>query len=105
MNRRAAMLALAALAAASGLHAKTRKVPRPRIAFVSNRNKAGGQPYIERFVAGMKSLGYVQNRNYALDVYYAMNEQSRIAAAIKEAVRNKPDILIVTGLYAARQAR
>lgn len=102
MDRRAAILALGMLAAAA---ARAQTAPLPRIEFVSNRSLEDAAPFMQRFVAGMRALGYVENRNYVLDVRYADNQQARIAPAIKDAVASRPTILIVTGLYAARQAR
>src|SRR4030095_10586115 len=77
----------------------------PRIAFVSNRNATEATPDMQRFAAGMRQLGYVENRNYILEMRYANNEQSQIAPAVKGAVASRPDVLVVSGLYAAREAR
>jgi putative tryptophan/tyrosine transport system substrate-binding protein len=105
MNRRAMILALAAFATATRARAQTPSTSLPRIVSVSNRDPEGARPFIERFVKGMQQLGYVEGRNYVLDRRYAMNDQSRIAPAIREAVASRPDILLITGLFAARQAR
>jgi len=102
MNRRASIAALAALAAA-GAGAQSTRIP--RIVFVSNRDAAGAIPFTQRFMAGMEKLGYVENRNFVFDIRYANNDQAQIAPVVKAAVASRPDILIVTGLYAARQAR
>jgi ABC-type uncharacterized transport system substrate-binding protein len=102
MNRRAMIAALAALAAA-GAHAQTASLP--RIAFVSNRGATGATEFVQRFIAGMRQLGYVEGRTYVLDMRYANNDQAQIGPAIKAAVASHPDIVIVTGLYAAREAR
>ena len=102
MERRAALLAL--MVAALAVTARAQPAP-PRIAFVSNRTPEDFAPFMQRFVAGMRQLGYVENVNYVLEVRYANNEQTQIAPAIKDAVASRPAILMVTGLYAARQAR
>lgn len=54
---------------------------------------------------GMQQLGYVEKRTYLLDVRYANGEPSRIPAMIQESVASRPDVLVVTGLFAARLAR
>ena len=97
------MIAAVAALAAVGAHAQTASLP--RVAFVSNRDGASASPFMQRFIAGMERLGYVENRNYVLDMRYADNEQARIAPAVTEAVASRPSVLVVTGLYAARQAR
>ena len=104
MKRRSAMLALAVLAV-PGVRAQTAPAQLPRIAFVSNRDPAAARPFNERFIAAMQGLGYIENRNYVLDVRYAMNEQARIAPMIKDAVASRPDVLVVSGLFAAREAQ
>jgi putative ABC transport system substrate-binding protein len=102
VNRRAALMVMAALAAGA---ARGQAARPPHIVFVSNRGKPDAAPYVDGFVAGMRELGYVQGREYTLRVLYADNEQARIGPAVREAVATRPAILIVTGLYAARQAR
>jgi putative ABC transport system substrate-binding protein len=103
MERRAALLALTA--AALALTARAQTAPLPRVAYVANRAPEDANPFQERFIAGMRALGYVENRNYVLEMRYANNDQAQIAPAIRDAVASRPTILIVTGLYAALQAR
>jgi len=107
MDRRTTVLAIIAFsfAATKRAGAQSARAGLPRIAFVSNRTAAEADPFMRRFEAGMRQLGYVENRNYILDMRYADNEQSMIAPAVREAVASRPDVLVVTGLYAAREAR
>lgn len=107
MTRRTAMLGLLALGAAFAAGGCMQSsAPRvPRIAFASNRNVAEGQPFLASFVAGMQELGYVEKRDYQLDVRYADDDPARIRPIIEESVASRPDILIVSGLFAARIAR
>lgn len=105
MDRRATLLALAGWAASRVAGGQTTPASLPRVAFLSNRSASDASPFAQRFVDGMRQLGYVENRNYVLDRRYADNEQSKIAPAIRAAVASQPDVLVVTGLYAAREAR
>jgi putative ABC transport system substrate-binding protein len=105
MNRRATLLALAALAAHGMTRAQTTPAPMRRVAFLSNRSVDDADPYRRRFVDGMRQRGYLENRDYVLEMRYADNEQSKIAPAIREAVASRPDVMVVAGLYAAREAR
>ena len=102
MDRRAAMLALALGAFAGRTSAQALL---PRVVYASNRDPEAGGPFLDRFRAGMREQGYVEDRNYILDVRYAWNDQSRITPMIKESVASGPDLLVVSGLYAARVAR
>jgi putative ABC transport system substrate-binding protein len=105
MNRRATLLALAALAAHGSARAQAPPAPMRRVAFLSNRSVDDADPYRRRFVDGMRQRGYLENRDYVLEMRYADNEQSKIAPAIREAVASRPDVMVVAGLYAAREAR
>jgi ABC-type uncharacterized transport system substrate-binding protein len=102
MDRRAAMITLALGAFAGSTRAQA---PLPRVVFASNRDPENGGPFLDRFRAGMREQGYVEDRNYVLDVRYAWNDQSRIAPMIKESLASGPALLVVSGLYAARVAR
>src|SRR5262249_26127418 len=105
MHRRETMAALAALCAATAARAQTAMAPMPRIALVSTRDRVAAGPFNDRFIAGMRQLGYIENRNYTLDIRYANSEQSLIVPIIRDAVASRPQVLVVSGLYAARAAR
>lgn len=107
MKRRALILGLLALGAAvtTRAGAQSAAAPVPRILLVSPRDEVSFRPFLESFVQGMQQLGYVEKRNYLLDVRYAKGEPSRLPSLIQESVGSRPDILVVVGLLPARMAR
>jgi putative ABC transport system substrate-binding protein len=107
MTRRELILGFAALGAAFAMCARAQSAaaPIPRIVVISGGDEAGSRPFLESFVQGMRQLGYIEKTTFLLDVRYADRENSRLPSLIMESVGSRPDILVVSGLIAARLAR
>jgi putative tryptophan/tyrosine transport system substrate-binding protein len=58
---------------------------------------------IENFREGMGSIGYVEGRDFVIEIRYAQRDYSRFPALVQELLRTKVD-LIVTGGPAAQAA-
>ncbi len=58
----------------------------------------------EAFIAGMLEKGYLQGRNYVLDVRYS-NGDEQLARVIREAAASAPDVMVVGGLLQAKLAK
>jgi putative ABC transport system substrate-binding protein len=63
------------------------------------------QRWKESFVEGMRQGGQIEGRTFMLQLRYSSGEAARNAALVKEAVAERPDVLVVVGLTAARNAR
>jgi putative tryptophan/tyrosine transport system substrate-binding protein len=58
---------------------------------------------VESFKEGMRSLGYVEGRDFVVEIRYAQRDYSRFPALVEELLRAKAD-LIVTGGPATQAA-
>jgi putative ABC transport system substrate-binding protein len=70
-------------------------------------NAASTDGYTERlrgFRAGLKSTGFVENENVAIEYRWAENEHARLPAMATELVRRKVAVVVATGGNAAVQA-
>src|SRR5512139_2662291 len=96
MNRRDAMLALAALGAVGApfsSHSQGKsKIWRVGSIFAGYRRT--NNPLEDAFRAGMKEYGYDIGRNLTIDSRYADADPARIAALADELVALKPDVLL-----------
>lgn len=77
----------------------------PRVVMVNGGNEEGTRPFRESFLDGMREAGQIDGRTYVLELRYGEGEPARAEVLIREAVAQHPDVLVVTGLTAARNAR
>jgi putative ABC transport system substrate-binding protein len=102
MNRRDAIRALlAGLAASTGvLPSAGRSQPRMlRVAGATGNSEASVTLVLAAFREEMKALGYVEGRNFSLDLAYADFSRERTRQLAAEAIAKKPDILF--GMHGA----
>src|SRR6266446_5223784 len=53
--------------------------------------------YMEAFLEGMRTLGYVEGQNFVLEYRYAAGQYERLPALAAELVRLKVDVLVTAG--------
>jgi putative ABC transport system substrate-binding protein len=97
MNRRDAVLALAALGAAVPFasHAQQQK-KLWRVGFFLSGSRLTGKANEDAFMAGMKEHGYEIGRNVLVEVRYAEGQPARYAAIADELIELKPDVLVIS---------
>src|SRR5215472_5017446 len=69
-------------------------------------SRAGTDRYFGGFLQGMRELGYIEGRDYGLEVRYADGQYDHIPAQMDELVRLKPDIIVsgtMAGVLAAKK--
>ncbi len=80
----------------------------PRIGYVSGTGDAIHQgPYVEALRQGLRQLGYVEGRNFAIEYRGAAGNVERVSNLVNELVEQKVDVLIVPipgAIRAAKQA-
>ena len=77
----------------------------PRVVMVLTSDERASRPSREGFVQGMQLAGHIEGRTYRFDVRLGNGEPARAAQHIRQAVADRPDVLVVAGLIAARLAR
>ncbi len=92
-----ALAAWPCLAAAQGAQV-------PRIVMILSGTEASSRPFRASFLAGMREAGHAEANTFVLDVRH-WTDATRRTALIREAVIERPDVLVVAGLSAAREAR
>ena len=107
MNRRDAVLALAALGAVPFLsHAQAPgKLWRVGVLSSLGRANALDPQFTGAFPLGMRDLGYVEGRNLALEWRYADGNVDRLPALAAELVQLKVDVLVAVAHCAALAAQ
>jgi putative ABC transport system substrate-binding protein len=101
-------LVLAAIAYAAG--ACLAGPPRPRggpwrIGWLSPVRAHHAKPYTEVFVPAMKDLGYIEGRDFVVEMRYAEGDYARLPALARELVAQGVDLLLPTASNATRAAQ
>ena len=101
MRRRDFITFLGGAAAAWPLAARAQRPPvrMPRIGIIDN------EPVWDSFRQGLRDLGYIENRNIAIEYRSAEEKVDRLAQAAGELVSVPVDVIVVTGSPATRAAR
>jgi putative ABC transport system substrate-binding protein len=77
-----------------------------RVGFVSGSGDPSNPPNSEKaFRAALRDLGYIEGKNFALDVRYAEGARDRIPALVAELVQLKVDVIVTGNLTAVRAAK
>ena len=104
LRRREFITLLGGATVASPLRASAQTPPKqPLIGFLSPASKATSIRFHDGFPQGMRELGYLEGRDYALETRYADGDITRLPLLAKELVRLDPS-LIVAGATAAALA-
>jgi putative ABC transport system substrate-binding protein len=85
------------LAAAPWLPTAVRAQGLPRIAYFSGRSQAADSHLLEAFREGLKSTGYVEGQNVALEVRWADGRYADLPKLAPEVVATKPDLIVAVG--------
>jgi putative ABC transport system substrate-binding protein len=104
MNRRDAVLALAALCAVPLSTRAQQAAKVARIGYLTNR--LGANPHLpEAFRQGLRDLGYVESRNLVIESRDAEGKPERLPALAAELVALKVDVIVATFTLAALVAK
>jgi putative ABC transport system substrate-binding protein len=80
---------------------------RPTVGFLGGGSKAANRQFYDSLPQGLRDLGYIEGRDYALADRYADGELARLPALAQELVRLVPDVIVAapgSAVLAARQA-
>jgi putative ABC transport system substrate-binding protein len=77
----------------------------PRVVFLLWGSEAQGGTFVDSFRVALREAGHVEGRTLVLDVRFNPSDPGRLEKVMRDAVGEKPDVLVVAGLAAARKAR
>ncbi len=80
---------------------------RPTVGFLGGGSKAANRQFYDSLPQGLRDLGYIEGRDYALADRYADGDLARLPALAQELVRLVPDVIVAapgSAVLAARQA-
>ena len=103
-TRRKLIIALSASALVSPLSPRAQPAKVWRIGFLGTATAAGYVKEIDAIRAGLRDLGYVENKNIAIEFRWAENNPERLKAMAAELVALKVDVIITHALLGARTA-
>ena len=110
MNRRNLLIVLslgALVAPVASIAQQQGKVWRIGFFYLGSRQSAIDTGRYLQFLQGMRELGYVEGKNFAVEARFADGETGRLPGLAAELVRLKVDVIVVTGnaaIHAARRA-
>ncbi len=93
MKRRA----LLASVAAASLAPRARGQALPRIAYMSGRSLAADGHLLDAFKEGLKTTGYVDGQNVAIDIRWADGHYDRVPSLLGELMAAKPAVIAAVG--------
>src|SRR4051812_17852501 len=100
MNRRDAVLALAALSAlrSTGALAQSPNAPRLRhVAVVYNGSPESSRSFRDALAEGLAGHGYRDGENLKVEPVYVQFQWDRMPEILQKVVAGKPDVIVVSG--------
>lgn len=94
MKRRSFLAASAVLALPFSGGAQAAPV---RIVWFSNTTQPDGQQFLDELRVGMKSLGYMEGRDFAIEAYWGEDSSQRVAKLVAEVVASQPRVIVTQG--------
>ncbi len=97
------VLAWAPLGAAAAQEYKAGKVW--RIGYMSPATSQASQLSVQRFLEGLRDLGYVEGRDFVMEYRWAEGHPERLPELATDLVRNKVDAIVTSGTVATMAAK
>ena len=104
ITRRHLLVAIGVGAVASPLasHAQQKPAKVPRIGYLDYTSSELASKRLQRLRAGLRDLGYVEGKNFAIEVRSAEGEIKRLAGLAAQLVEMKVDVIVATGTPAVQ---
>jgi putative tryptophan/tyrosine transport system substrate-binding protein len=68
-----------------------------RIGFLDNSSASGNAPLLEAFRQEMRTLGWIEGKNFTFEYRYAEGKFDRLPDLAADLVRLKVDLIVVSG--------
>ena len=101
MRRRDFIALVGGVSAAWPLVAEAQQHPLPLIGLLLPGSKVASKRFFDGFPLGMEQRGYVEGRDYVLEVRYADSDVARLPVLAKELLRLKPYVVVAATSSAA----
>ena len=102
MRRRRLLAMLLAVGAALAGGAAVAQPPQPLIVVLMHGKESALRGRLEALTEGLRELGYVEGRNYRMEVRWSDNEVDRLPALARELLAKKPDVAVGTPVLSAQ---
>jgi len=100
------IVALAVILAICGARAGAQQPTKnPRIGYVTASSRSNVPARIEAFQRGMRELGYVEDKNVAIEWRFGDGKPERLPGLVAELVRLKLDVIVTAGPSTNRAAK
>lgn len=97
MHRRNVCITLACLPLVMALHARAQSAGPLRVAWVSTERSTAPSPFLEALRAGMRELGYAEQRNLRIDAWWGEGSAERLQQMAGQITGTQPDVLVTQG--------
>ena len=77
----------------------------PRIGFLDNSTAAGSAVLVDAFRQELSKLGWIEGKNISVDNRFADVKRERMPELAADLVRLKVDLIVVTGMQSALEAK
>ncbi|HJX10528.1 MAG TPA: ABC transporter substrate-binding protein [Candidatus Binatia bacterium] len=106
MRKKIFCLALGAMLSALSFSVEAQRTGKiPRIGYLSSLSASSDSSRKDAFRQGLKELGYVEEKNVAIEYEFAQGKLDRLPDLAGELVRLKVDVIVVGGSTATRAAK
>ena len=106
MRKKIFCLALGAMLSALSFSVEAQQTGKiPRIGYLSSLSASSDSSRKDAFRQGLKELGYVEEKNVAIEYEFAQGKLDRLPDLAGELVRQKVDVIVVGGSTATRAAK
>ena len=106
MRKKIFCLALGAMLSALSFSVEAQQTGKiPRIGYLSSLSASSDSSRHDAFRQGLKELGYVEEKNVAIEYEFAQGKLDRLPDLAGELVRQKVDVIVVGGSTATRAAK
>ncbi len=106
MRKKIFCLALGAMLSALSFSVEAQQTGKiPRIGYLSSLSASSDSSRKDAFRQGLKELGYIEEKNVAIEYEFAQGKLDRLPDLAGELVRLKVDVIVVGGSTATRAAK
>jgi putative tryptophan/tyrosine transport system substrate-binding protein len=105
IERRTFLAGWLALVAAARIVEAQEPARVPRVGFLGPRTRSDGAPFVDGFLQGLRELGWMDGKKFAIEYRFADGEYDRLPHLAAELVRMKVDVILAASSTPAVAAK